>query len=259
MPTERLQKLLAAAGVASRRHSEDLIRAGRVRVDGEVITELGSRADPERQRIDVDGRSLRFATRHTYVLLHKPEGFVTTADDPEGRPTVFDLLPAGPRLFSVGRLDRDSEGLLLLTDDGDLAHRVTHPRFGLEKEYHVWTDAPVAQQLHALAGGVLLEDGKTAPARVAVVSRGRDGVVLSLTLHEGRNRQVRRMLAAVSLPVYRLRRVGIGPLQLGRLAAGEWRPLSPEEVACVQDALASPGDRAERSGEQRANSLHNRH
>ncbi|HEY8741852.1 MAG TPA: pseudouridine synthase, partial [Chloroflexota bacterium] len=135
---ERLQKLLAAAGVASRRRSEALITGGRVRVDGQVVTTLGARADPQ-QRIEVDGQRISFTVPLHYVLLHKPDGYVTTAADPQGRATVFDLLPPGPRLFPVGRLDRDSEGLLLLTNDGDLAYRMTHPRFGLEKEYHVWT------------------------------------------------------------------------------------------------------------------------
>jgi 23S rRNA pseudouridine2605 synthase len=238
MPAERLQKLLAAAGVASRRRSEVLITSGRVQVDGQVVTTLGTRADPRWQRIAVDGRPLHFAATAQYVLLYKPVGYVTTASDPQGRATVFDLLPPGPRLFPVGRLDRDSEGLLLLTDDGDLAYRMTHPRFGLEKEYHVWTAWPQTGQLRKLAAGVPLEDGMTAPARVGEVSRGADGAIISLVLHEGRNRQVRRMLAVVGLPVYRLVRVRLGPLHLGRLTPGDWRTLDGSEVAWLRRMLA---------------------
>lgn len=250
MPAERLQKLLSAAGIASRRHGEELISSGRVRVDGQVVTVLGTRADPQRQRIEVDGRPLEFATPAEYVVLHKPAGYVTTASDPQGRPTVFDLLPAGPRLFSVGRLDRDSEGLLLLTNDGDLAYHMTHPRFGWEKEYQVWTAWPRAEQLRELAEGVLLEDGRTAPASVRELSRGPAGAIIALLLHEGRNRQVRRMLAAVGLPVHRLLRVRFGPLTLGALPAGAWYALDREEVAWLRRMLASAA--AAEDGERRA-------
>jgi 23S rRNA pseudouridine2605 synthase len=250
MPAERLQKLLAAAGVASRRHSETLITSGRVRVDGQVVTALGTRVDPQHQQIAVDGRLVRFATPE-YIVLNKPAGYVTTAFDPQGRPTVFDLLPPGPRLFSAGRLDRDSEGLLLLTNDGEIAFRMTHPRFGLEKEYHVWTDLPQADQLRRLAAGVFLDDGWTAPAAVRTLSQGRDGAVIAVVLHEGRNRQVRRMLSAVGLPVYRLLRARLGPIHLGRLAAGTWRTLDGEEVAWLRRVLAGAGGAG--NGEQRAN------
>jgi len=250
MPVERLQKLLSAAGVASRRHGEELISSGRVRVDGQVVTVLGARADPQRQRIEVDGRPLQFAAPAHYVLLHKPAGYVTTAADPQGRATVFDLLPAGPRLFSVGRLDRDSEGLLLLTNDGDLAYHMTHPRFGWEKEYHVWTSWPDSGQLRELAEGVLLDDGPTAPASVRELSRGPDGAILSLLLHEGRNRQVRRMLAAVGLPVRRLLRTRFGPLDLGTLPVGAWYALDREEVAWLRRMLAAA--EAGEDGERRA-------
>jgi len=257
MPAERLQKLLAAAGVASRRGGEVLITSGRVQVDGQVVTTLGARADPRWQRITVDGRPLHFPAAPQYVLLYKPAGYVTTASDPQGRATVFDLLPPGPRLFPVGRLDRESEGLLLLTDDGDLAYRMTHPRFGLEKEYHVWTAWPRSGQLHALAAGVLLEDGWTAPARVEEVSRGADGAIVSMVLHEGRNRQVRRMLAATGLPVYRLVRVRLGPLHLGRLAPGDWRTLDGGEVAWLRRMLAPT--EAREDGEDDAGRSDDRH
>jgi 23S rRNA pseudouridine2605 synthase len=251
MTAERLQKLLSAAGVASRRRGEELISGGRVRVDGQVVTTLGARADPLVQRIEVDGRPLRFTAAAQCVVLHKPAGYVTTAADPQGRPTVFDLLPPGPRLFSVGRLDRDSEGLLLLTNDGDLAYRMTHPRFGLEKEYQVWTTWPDPGQLRELAEGVPLDDGPTAPARVRELSRGPGGAIISLLLHEGRNRQVRRMLAAVGLPVHRLLRVRFGPLELGTLPSGAWHTLDREEVAWLRRTLApatAAGDGERRAG-----------
>jgi 23S rRNA pseudouridine2605 synthase len=163
---------------------------------------------------------------------------------------VFDLLPAGPRLFPVGRLDRDSEGLLLLTNDGDLAYHMTHPRFGWEKEYHVWTSWPDPGQLRELAEGVLLEDGPTAPATVRELSRGPSGAIISLLLHEGRNRQVRRMLAAVGLPVDRLLRVRLGPLTLGTLPPGAWYTLDQKEVAWLQRMLATAA--AAGDGERRA-------
>jgi len=198
----------------------------------------------------VDGQLLRGMASLQYVVLHKPVGYVTTAADPQGRATVFDLLPPGPRLFPVGRLDRESEGLLLLTNDGDTAYRMTHPRFGLEKEYHVWTAQPTAEQLRQLAAGVVLEDGPTAPARVQEVSRGPDGAILSVILHEGRNRQVRRMLAVVGLPVDRLVRVRLGPLHLDRLPAGAWHTLDSEEVAWLRRMLASA--EAGENGEKRA-------
>lgn len=255
MTAERLQKLLAAAGVASRRHSEALITAGRVRVDGRVVTELGAKADPARQRIALDGRPLRFPSRQHYLLLNKPADYVTTAQDPQGRPTVFDLLPAGPRLFSVGRLDRESEGLLLLTSDGDLAYRITHPRFGLEKEYHVWTAVPRPDQVRQLVEGMVLEDGPAAAA-VHHVSSGVDGAILALVLHEGRNRLVRRMLAAVGLPVYRLLRVRLGPLRLGGLPTGAWRALTVEEVAWIRRALAASAQGQD--GWERAGSIEDR-
>jgi 23S rRNA pseudouridine2605 synthase len=255
MTAERLQKLLAAAGVASRRHSEALITAGRVRVDGRVVTELGTRADPARQRIDLDGRPLRLPSRQHYLILNKPPGYVTTAWDPQGRPTVFDLLPTGPRVFSVGRLDRESEGLLLLTSDGDLAYRIAHPRFGLEKEYHVWTAVPREGQVRRLIDGIVLEDGPAAAA-VRQVSSGADGAVLAIVLHEGRNRLVRRMLAAVGLPVYRLLRVRLGPLLLGEVPLGAWRTLTNGEVAWVRRALAVTA--SGRGGRTRAGSIDDR-
>lgn len=230
--TLRIQKFLSQAGVASRRAAEDLVRAGRVRLNGQVVTELGARVDPERDRIEVDGRPVS-AARTRWILLHKPPGYVTTAHDPQGRPTVFDLLPADAHgLRHVGRLDLDSEGLLLFSNEGDLVQGLLHPRFQIEREYEAWTrGVPDRATLTRLERGVVLEDGpaRARSVRLLASERGRGHVRLVLT--EGRKREVRRMLAAVGHPVERLRRVRFGPVQLGRLEAGAHRDLTPDERA----------------------------
>lgn len=237
---ERLQKVLAHAGVASRRHAEELMRAGRVTVNGIVARALGTRVDPARDDVRVDGAPVRGVTSHTYVLLNKPAGLVTTMRDPQGRRTVLDLLPpelVARRIYPVGRLDRDTEGLLLLTDDGALALRLTHPRYALAKVYEALVEGhPTAQTLAALARGVVLpgEVRPTAPARAWVVRRDGAQTWIGLELHEGRNRQVRRMLDAVGHPVARLRRTRVGPLTLGTLPVGSWRHLTASEVAQLQ-------------------------
>ena len=216
---ERLQKVLAQAGLGSRRTCEDLIAAGRVTVNGEVAT-LGTRADPEADDIEVDGARIGVRQGLAHYLLNKPAGVVTTASDPQGRPTVVALVPADPRVYPVGRLDADTEGLLLLTNDGELAHRLTHPSFGVDKEYLAEvTGTPSRGALRRLREGVELDDGPTAPARVSLVGDH----TLRITIHEGRNRQVRRMCEAVGHPVRRLVRVRIGPLADRRLPPGEWR------------------------------------
>lgn len=201
-------------------------------VNGHTVTELGTRADPRRDRIAVDGKPLRPAAVPVYLMLHKPVGVVTTLSDPEGRPTVRDLLGGlRARVFPVGRLDYHSAGLLLLTNDGELALRLTHPRYGVEKVYEVKVKGrPAPEQLAALARGVRLTDGETAPARVRVIESGERTTWLAIALAEGKNRQVRRMCEAVELPVAKLVRVGYGPLVLGKLPPGGWRPLEPEEV-----------------------------
>ncbi len=241
MSRERLQKLLARAGIASRRECETLISAGRVTVDGAVVRQLGTRADPEHQQIALDGQPIRFPPALTYIMLDKPSGVITSAHDPEGRPTVLDLVHCGVRVVPVGRLDWDTEGLLLLTDDGELAHRLTHPRFHIDKEYLVWTSPPTSEQVHRLAGGILLDGVWTAPARVEDLEWPdpiSEGSIVSITIREGRNRQVRRMFAAVDLPVYRLCRVRLGPLHLSGVASGEWRHLHPKEVGWLLDMTA---------------------
>jgi 23S rRNA pseudouridine2605 synthase len=233
-PGERLQKILAQAGLGSRRASEELIADGRVRVNG-VLATLGTRADPETDTIEVDGAIVGVRQGLVHYLLNKPAGVVTTASDPQGRPTVVGLVPPEPRVYPVGRLDADTEGLLLLTNDGELAHRLTHPSFGVDKEYLADVEGtPSRGAVRRLREGVELDDGPTAPAKVALVGDH----MLRLTIHEGRNRQVRRMCDAVGHPVRRLVRVRIGPLSDRRLAPGAWRPLTQAEVRDLERAAA---------------------
>ncbi|MEW6153461.1 MAG: pseudouridine synthase [Actinomycetota bacterium] len=233
---ERLQKVLAAAGYGSRRVCDELIADGRVTVDGQVAVP-GQRVDPDQVRVEVDGVVVSVRPGLVHYLLNKPRGVVTTASDPQGRPTVVDLVPPEPRVFPVGRLDADTEGLLILTNDGDLAHRLAHPSFGVEKEYLAEVEGtPTPGDLRRLRDGVELEDGVTAPARASLVGDR----ALRLVLHEGRNRQVRRMCAAVGHPVVRLVRTRIGPLADRRLRPGEWRLLEPSEVQSLQEAVAAP-------------------
>jgi 23S rRNA pseudouridine2605 synthase len=231
---EKLQKVLARAGVASRRAVEVLIMEGRVTVNGEVA-DVGRRVDPVTDVLEVDGALVATNPDLVHYLLHKPAGVVTTAEDPQGRPTVLDLVPAEPRVFPVGRLDLDTEGLLLLTNDGELTHRVTHPSHGVEKEYLAQVEGvPSRGALRALREGVELDDGPTAPAKVSQVSPG----VLRITIHEGRNRQIRRMCEAVGHPVVRLVRTRIGPVTDTSLQPGAWRSLTPDEVAALARAAA---------------------
>jgi 23S rRNA pseudouridine2605 synthase len=222
---------------------DELITAGRVTVDG-VVAEPGTRVDPEQQQIAVDGTPVSTRTDLVYYLLNKPCRVMTTAHDPEGRPTVLELVPAEPRVFPVGRLDYDTEGLLLLTNDGELTQLLTHPRHGVAKTYLVEVrGVPNAAAVRTLKTGVDLEDGTTAPARVRVVGRHRDRTAIELTIHEGRNRQVRRMCEAIGHPVQRLVRTRVGPLRDDRLAPGKWRDLKPSEVRRLYaDAVAAAED-----------------
>lgn len=237
MPLERLQKILAAAGITSRRKSETLISEGRVTVNGKVITELGSKADAGADRIELDGVRVRVPKEKLYILLYKPKGVVSTMSDPQGRPTVKDLLgDFGERVFHVGRLDVNSEGLLLLTNDGDLALRVSHPRYGCRKTYQVKVHGiPDEQTLDKLRKGVVIDGRRTAPAEVIITAKtGRDGNTwLSVTLSEGRSRQVRRMFEALGHPVSKLNRVSVGPLKADGLKRGGFRFLQPAEVASL--------------------------
>ena len=227
--------MLARAGFGSRRVCDELIAEGRVAVNGEVA-DLGRRVDPDRDRVEVDGVAIGVRPGLVHYLLNKPAGVVTTASDPQGRPTVVDLVPTEPRVFPVGRLDYETEGLLLLTNDGDLAHRITHPSFGVEKEYLAEVEGvPTRATLRRLREGVDLDDGRSAPAKVSAVEPS----VLRITVHEGRNRLVRRMCEAVGHPVRRLVRTRIGPLAERSLRPGEWRELTVAEVRALERETAT--------------------
>ena len=228
----RLQKFMAAAGVASRRRCEEIIAAGLVTVNGRVVTAPGTKVDPLADEVSVAGRKIELPGEKLYYALHKPRGYVTTMHDEKGRRSVADLL-AGikGRVFPVGRLDCDSEGLLIVTNDGELAHALTHPRHRVPKTYLVWVAGiPEPQKLKELARGVVLEDGPTAPARVRLMGRRGHTGILEITVHEGRNRQVRRMCEHIGYPVLRLVRTAIGGLSLGSLKPGQYRRLTDGEV-----------------------------
>lgn len=233
-PLPRLQKALAAAGVASRRVIEDMIEDGRITINGVVAT-LGDKADP-RDELAVDGAVVSLDPTRRTVLLNKPMGVISTAEDTHGRPTVVELIGAEERLFPVGRLDADSEGLLLLTNDGGLTQRLTHPSFGVDKEYLVSVEgSPSRGALRTLREGVDLEDGLTSPARVSEMQPG----LLKIVIHEGRNRQIRRMCEAIGHPVTRLVRTRIGPLSDNTLKPGEWREVGAAEVRGIEAAIAA--------------------
>jgi len=228
---ERLQKILARAGIASRRHCEEMIREGRVVVNGRVA-QLGQKADPRRDRIVMDGKSVEVGLPRTYVALHKPLGVLSSEDDGSNNfPAARGLVSLPGRLFPVGRLDLQSEGLILLTDDGELANLLTHPRYKHTKEYHVQVEGhPDAETIERWQQGILLDEKRTAPARVSTLRRGRSSTWLRVTLREGRKRQIRRVAEVLGHPVARLIRVRIGPINLGRLKPGDWRKLTEQEL-----------------------------
>ena len=233
---ERLQKILSQAGIASRRASEQLMLEGRVSVNGATVLELGTKADASRDDIRVDGRRIKIPERHLYLLLNKPRGYVTTRSDPQKRPTVIDLL-VGVReyVYPVGRLDYDSEGLLILTNDGDLAARLTHPRHGVARVYEASVlGVPDEHDMKRLAKGVTIDGQRTGPAEVMSLGPSR----LRITVREGRNRQVRKMCDAIGHPVNELRRVAIGPLRDARLKVGKWRALTAHEVERLRAAAS---------------------
>lgn len=238
MSEERLQKLLAQAGVASRRAAEELIRSGRVTINGAAAS-VGDKADPERDAVKVDGRRVVLAAPFSYLLLNKPRGYITTRSDPEGRPTVYDLLPEGwrRRVAPVGRLDFQTEGLLLLTNDGELAQRIAHPRHGCSKLYRVKVKGqPPEEDLARLRTGMVIDGRRTAPARIErSAGQGRPtNSWLTIELHEGRSRQIREMFFRIGHPVLKLRRVAIGPISDRRLPLGRFRELSTEEVEALR-------------------------
>jgi 23S rRNA pseudouridine2605 synthase len=231
LSAERLQKVLASAGIASRRDCEELIAAGRVAVNGKVVHVLGTRVDLEHDEITLDGRPIGKINPRIYVMLHKPVGVVSTADDPQGRPTVVEMVDLPGRLFPIGRLDYDSEGLLLLTDDGELTQRLTHPSYEVEKEYRALLDqTPSPDALREWRTGVILDSAPTAPAWVDVEERDANGTWVRVVLHEGRKRQIRAVAGQLGYNVLRLIRVREGPLSLGDLPSGQWRQLTDEEV-----------------------------
>jgi pseudouridine synthase len=241
----RLNKLLATRGVAARRKCDELIASGAVSVNGEVVREPGARIEPERDRVLVNGKPIARPPRLHYYVLNKPVGMISTMSDPRGRRSLAGVLPRGVRVFPVGRLDADTSGLLILTNDGDLAHHLMHPRYGVDKLYRVVVrQHPSEAQIEKLARGVVFEPGvRSAPARVRVRTPVSWGEVIEIVLSEGRYRQVRRMCEAVGLEVLALHRWGYGPLRLGELERGMWRELSEEEVGRLRAAAARPAPR----------------
>ena len=228
---ERLQKVLAHAGVASRRKSEELIQQGRVSVNGRVVTEFGTKVDPAHDEIRVDGQRIEVASQSTYVMLNKPRSVLSVMKDERGRKTLGDLIQATVRLYPVGRLDADSEGLILLTDDGELANLLTHPRYEHEKEYRVLVNGhPDQETLDAWRRGITLDGQATAPAEVEAIRSGKDSTLLRVVMREGRKRQIRRVAAMLGHPVRELKRVSLGPLHLGALETGKWRYLTDRET-----------------------------
>jgi 23S rRNA pseudouridine2605 synthase len=240
---ERLQKVMARAGVGSRRACEEIIRQGRVSVDGKIAT-LGQKADPSRQRIVVDGQPLTASEKPVYIALHKPRGVLAVSKDDRGRRTVRDLVPLSEHLFPVGRLDATSEGLILLTNDGDLTNRLTHPRHEHTKEYQVSVAGhPSERTLEKWRRGVFLDGTRTALAKVSIIRHERDNTWLRVVLREGRKRQIRRVAAMLGHPVQRLIRVRIGSLDLGELKPGEWRHLTHQEIKTLRRATGEPSER----------------
>lgn len=234
---ERLQRILASRGVASRRAAENLIRDGRVKVNGVTVTQLGTKADPHRDEIRVDNQVLR-AQPLRYLVLNKPTGYITTTNDERGRWTVMDLIRVPERVFPVGRLDRDTEGLLLFTNDGDVANRIMHPRYGLAKEYHVLTRTrPSPQQLNRIRAGIVIDGRRVVPEEIRLLRESSDGVIVTVTVHEGIYHLVRRMMEVAGIEVERLRRARIGPLSIQGLRVGEWRDLTTGEQNLLFEAL----------------------
>ena len=246
MAEERLQKVLGAAGIASRRASEELILEGRVEVNGEVA-ELGRKVDPQRDVVTVDGERVNIDPERVYVMLNKPQGVLTTVDDPEGRPTVMDLINLPQRLFPVGRLDQDTEGLLLLTNDGELANALMHPSYEVERTYVALVPGPVRREVLArVRQGVELEDGLARPRSVRQLEQERSRALLEIVMTEGRKREVRRMLGEVGLRVERLARVAYGGVEIGDLRQGKWRFLTQQEIGRLHRATAHRRDHSSR-------------
>ncbi len=239
MTEERLQKYLASAGVASRRASETMIQEGRVAVNGKVIRELGTKIVPGKDQVTVDGKPVQPEEKLVYLLMNKPAGYITTAKDTHNRPTVLDLVADVPyRVFPVGRLDYETEGLLLLTNDGEFAYRMTHPKFKMMKTYVAVVQGVLTpERLDMLQNGVQLEDGRTGPAKVRILRKENHKTVVEISIHEGKNRQVRRMFKAVKNPVLELKRISVGTLTLKGVNLGEYRYLNDDELKKVGQRL----------------------
>lgn len=234
MAQERVQKFLAHQGIASRRTIEKMINAGRISVNGVVVTEQGTKIDPALDKVAVDGQLIQTESELVYFFIHKPAGIISAATSKYGETTVVDLVDSPARLYPVGRLDKDSEGLLMLTNDGELTHRLTHPRYHLDKTYEVEIEGVVSdKKLNKLRQGILLDEGMTAPAVVELLSEN----WLRFIIHEGKNRQIRRMCAAVNVRVTRLIRTAIGPIKLGNLPLGHWRPATPQEILTLKSLV----------------------
>ena len=232
---ERLQKILAKAGIASRRKAEEMIRGGKVRVDGRIVTEMGTRVDPEIQKIECDGRPVVSQEKKIYILLHKPAGYLSTVYDPQGRPIITDLLPnIKERIYPVGRLDLTTEGALLLTNDGELAQEILHPSREVNKTYVAKVKGrPSPKKLAALSNGIDLDGRKTWPAELTVLASEQQETTIKIVIHEGRKRQVRKMFEAVGHPVLQLKRIAYGQLELGELKPGKYRFLSPGDIEMI--------------------------
>lgn len=250
MTRVRLNRFLSQMGIASRRGADRLIAQGRIRIGGEKVTSLGRMVDPRRETVYVDNRRVGGEYKPIYLILHKPKGFLVTSSDRFGRPTVYDLLKTAPRgLFPVGRLDYDSQGLLLLTNDGDLAHRLLHPRWGVEKRYLVRIGGIVEEgRLELIRSGVRLDDGRLARPQKIGLTEGPDGETLvQITLREGRKREVKRIFKTVGYRVLSLKRIGFNGLKLGDLREGEWRHLTPREIGRLKEEVGLRGERVDNS------------
>lgn len=232
----RLQKYLSQAGIASRRASENLILQGRIKVNGVTVKELGAKVEPESDIIEVDGKICNIKREFIYILLNKPKGVLTSVKDPFGRPTVIDLLKGvKEKVFPVGRLDKDTEGLLLLTNDGELTYKITHPKFKVIKTYIAHVQGVIDEKdIKALQSGIMLEDGLTSPASVRIIKKLGSSTIIELKIHEGRKRQIRRMCAAIGHPVIDLKRTKLGKLSLNGLKVGQWRYLNQGEINYIK-------------------------
>lgn len=238
----RLAKFLSQAGIASRRQSEELIGQGQVKVNGRIVTERGYQVDPELDQVEFAQTIVKLAQTPVYILLNKPPGYICSASDPQGRPTILDLVKdVRQRIYPVGRLDFDTAGLIILSNDGEFTNLMIHPRYKIEKRYEAWVAGRVKEpELEAIRAGIMLDDGPASPAECRIVKQQKQQTLLEIKIHEGRKRQVKRMCAAIGHPVVSLQRIGVGILSLKGLPEGQYRHLSPDEVAALKKAAGQP-------------------